>query len=107
MSVIESFFNKTFEAFGITAASSTSTDTAVSLGTGTCSLRPVQEDSKLFNESDFGQQWVMHTQSSINLKAANYIKIDSVNYDVKGVAEYVDQDNALETHKKLNLYKKQ
>lgn len=91
MSTVESFFDITFTVIRPSSATATGTSSGQALSSGNDGvLRPITRRSELFNEDNFGKEFALYGRSTVDIKAADTVVIESIRYGVQGVSLYKD-----------------
>jgi hypothetical protein len=107
MSTITSFYTTTFSSKRMVKSGSNRLDTSSTIQTSqACSLQPVQSRSQLFNVDNFGKEFVMRCDSSLDVKPGDIVTIDSVQYGVQGVSLYTDMFEGNDSHLQVSLVAK-
>jgi len=106
MSIIESFYNNTFD-IKRTSSVSGQRYTAMSIVSSglRCALHPVQDKAQLFNESNFGKEFWLFCENGTDIKANDLVTISSIDYGVVGTSEYNDYFGD-DSHIKVVIVKK-
>ena len=99
MSIISSFYNITFNVKRYASVSGTRTDTQAVVSSGNSGvIRPVTEKAKLFKEANFGKEYKLWCDDTVNLKANDIILVEGVNYGVEAVTSFADLVGGFEDH---------
>lgn len=106
MSVLTDMYNSTYTVARFTTTSSTGTDTATTIATGTCLIRPVTNRTDLFKESNFGKEFIMYCDDGDNIREGDVVTIDSTLYAVAGVPKYDDLLDDSDSHFEVRIYRK-
>lgn len=106
MSIISSFYNTTFSVKRYASVSGTRTDTQATVSSGNSGvIRPITERTKVFKEANFGKEYKLWCDSSVNLKANDVITVDSTNYGVEAVTNFQDLVGSFEDHQEVIITK--
>ena len=99
MSVISSFYNTTFSVKRYASVSGTRTDAQAVVSSGNSGvIRPVTERIKLFKEANFGKEYKLWCDNTVNIKANDIILVGSTNYGVEAVTSFADLVGGFEDH---------
>lgn len=106
MGVLADTFNKTFIVYRNTTTSITGTDVAVTVYTGTCIVRPVTNNTQLYDANNWGKEYKIWTDEDATIKVGDLISIDNVKYGVIGIPEKEDLEDDSESHLEIRALKR-
>jgi hypothetical protein len=89
-----------------TTTTSTATDVAVAVFTGTCLIEPITEKQQLFDEANIGKEFRMFCTSTDNIKVGDAVEADSLTYGIQSVTEYKDLEGGQETHLEAHIIRR-
>lgn len=106
MGVLADCYNITFDVKRM-AAGAGRIDTETTVASAVPGLfRPVSKSTELFNESNWGKEYQLWTEETVDIQPNDTIEIDSILYGIDNIGFYQDLVDGSEDHFEIRIFKK-
>lgn len=103
--MIEQFFNKIFTLTESVISSPTATSSVSVLTTGLCYLTPLNESNQILDINNFGKYFIQIVDDALAVRVGHNMIINTETYGVTAVSAYEDNEEEVDSFKKLILIK--